>query len=219
MIRFIQSQIENFVLHIQINTINLPYWQLPRPHKAHPLSRVMRRIFERQSIQRLFGINLAAALMVSPFVGSLADMPYQEIPLNVVMPETVIDASITTQPRTYEVPVERVRSVSQRFSGHHPGYDISSYVGDDIKALTSGQVARIENGTLGLGKYIILDHGHGLVSVYGHLQSFSVEIGDTVVTGQKVGEVGMTGYTTGPHVHFEIHDNGVAVNPGLYLSL
>lgn len=224
MIGKLTGVIEFFFLHIEINTLNLPYWKLPRPYQSHLISRFFRRIFERQSMRQVLGFNLAA-LAAIPIAGQVFLTDTIEPPLNVVIPEVRITDSldmeleITTQERQYIVPVERLRFVGQYFKSGHPGYDLNSYVGDDILAFTSGYVQTIESGTLGLGRYVVLDHGHGLVSVYGHMKDFSVEVGQLVKTGEKIGEVGMTGYTTGPHLHFEVHDNGVAVNPGNYLKL
>ena len=70
------------------------------------------------------------------------------------------------------------------------------------------------------GYYIILDHGNGMETVYGHLleDSFKVRPGETVVQGQPIARVGQTGYATGPHLHFEVRVNGNKVDPKLYLQ-
>lgn len=207
---------------MEINSLNLPYRKLPRPYRSNPISKLFRFIFEKRSIQRLFGVQLVSAMMAIPVVGQLTATRPPEPPLNVVMPElsqSEMSDIVSTKDREYVVPVERFRFLGQGFHSGHLAYDVNSYVGDDVYAFTSGQVAKVEDGQFGLGRYIILDHGHGLVSVYGHLQDFAVSQGEMVETGQTIGRVGMTGYTTGPHVHFEVHDNGVAVNPGLYLAL
>ena len=65
--------------------------------------------------------------------------------------------------------------------------------------------------------YIILDHGDSLSTVYGHLSKISVQEGDTVKAGQKIGEVGSTGFSTGPHLYFEIRDKGMSADPAAYL--
>ena len=68
------------------------------------------------------------------------------------------------------------------------------------------------------GKYIMIDHGGGIITLYGHLSSINVDQDQMVVKGQKIGEVGATGYVTGPHLHFEVRENGKRVNPEPYLS-
>ncbi len=65
----------------------------------------------------------------------------------------------------------------------------------------------------GYGNYVMIDHGNGKISIYGHLSGVTVNSGDTVVAGQLIGYVGSTGYSTGPHLHFEMRYNGVKYNP------
>lgn len=223
MIRFLKQLVDNFYLHIQINTANLPYWKLPRPYKSNPVSKIFRKLFEQQTwIRRIVGLNLATVMMMVPLLGQIdtnsAIEPKFEVTYSTDAVISSSETHVKTEPRAYVLPVERMRAITTRFKLGHPGFDISSYVGDDVFAFTSGTVVHIESGTFGFGKYIVLDHGHGLISLYAHLRSFSVELGDKIESGEKIGEIGMTGYTTGPHLHFEIHDNGVAVDPKVYLN-
>jgi len=70
-----------------------------------------------------------------------------------------------------------------------------------------------------LGRYVIIDHGGGFETIYGHLQEFAIEEKERVLSEEKIGEVGMTGRTTGPHLHFEVRKNGEKVNPIIYLDV
>lgn len=224
MIGFIKDQFFNFFLHIQINTENLKYTRrLPLPREANKLSLYMSKLFENKRVTQIFGINLVAAMMVMPLLGQPQEKVLFEPPVNVATTDVIIADSYTpeihTQTREYVLPVERLRYVGQYYHPGHYAYDLNSYVGDDVYAFTTGRVHKIEDGIFGLGRYIIMDHGHGLTSVYAHLRAFSVSVGDIVKAGGKIGEIGMTGNTTGPHLHFEIYDNGYPVNPGAYLHL
>ncbi len=67
------------------------------------------------------------------------------------------------------------------------------------------------------GLYVVLRHGDGFTTRYGHLSAFTVAAGDTVAAGQVIGLSGNTGYSTGPHLHFEIRVDGVPVDPLPYL--
>jgi murein DD-endopeptidase MepM/ murein hydrolase activator NlpD len=67
------------------------------------------------------------------------------------------------------------------------------------------------------GKYVIVDHGGGVTTYYGHLSAISVSQDQEVARGEKIGEVGSTGYSTGPHLHFEVRENNKHVNPNKYL--
>ncbi len=70
----------------------------------------------------------------------------------------------------------------------------------------------------GYGNYVVIAHGNGFVTLYGHLSAISVSAGQAVGRGQVIGAEGSTGYSTGPHLHFEIRLNGVYQNPLSYLS-
>jgi murein DD-endopeptidase MepM/ murein hydrolase activator NlpD len=94
----------------------------------------------------------------------------------------------------------------------HNGIDIAAPTGTGVYSYASGTVISVsQNNTL--GKYIAIDHGNGLVTRYLHLSKFNVEKGDKVSTGDRIGSVGNTGYSTGPHLHFEVLKNGSYQNP------
>ncbi len=66
---------------------------------------------------------------------------------------------------------------------------------------------------VGYGKYVIIDHGGGYATLYAHMSSVSVQLGQWLAQGEEVGKVGSTGWSTGPHLHFEIRENGKHTNP------
>jgi murein DD-endopeptidase MepM/ murein hydrolase activator NlpD len=98
----------------------------------------------------------------------------------------------------------------------HDGLDIAAPSGTPIAAPASGLVtyAGFDNG---LGKMIKIDHGYGMQTMYGHLSKIEARIGQKVKRGDVIGMVGSTGLSTGPHVHYEVHVNSVAVNPLRYI--
>ena len=104
-----------------------------------------------------------------------------------------------------------------RWGRRHTGIDIGAPYGSDVKASDGGEVTFVGYQG-GYGKLIIIDHGANFVSYYGHLSKYSVKVGQKVYKGQKIGEVGSSGNSTGPHVHFEIRKNGVIQNPANYLK-
>jgi murein DD-endopeptidase MepM/ murein hydrolase activator NlpD len=94
----------------------------------------------------------------------------------------------------------------------HPGLDLSARRGTPVVATADGIVVFAgRNG--GLGKVIRISHGFGYTTVYGHLDKILVEPGDEVRRGEQVGLLGNTGRSTGPHLHYEVHEDGRAVNP------
>lgn len=98
----------------------------------------------------------------------------------------------------------------------HKGIDIGSPNGTPVHAPADGRVIKAGPGT-GYGREIEIDHGNGVITLYGHLSGYNVTEGETVVKGQVIGYVGHSGRTTGSHLHYEVQVRGTAVNPHKYL--
>jgi murein DD-endopeptidase MepM/ murein hydrolase activator NlpD len=105
------------------------------------------------------------------------------------------------------------------FSGEgafHSGLDIASHYGDEVRATADGDVTNVEQRA-GYGRLIILDHGFGVTTWYGHLSGFNVQAGTHVKRGDVIGYEGSSGRSTGPHLHYEVRINNTPVNPWRYL--
>ncbi len=99
---------------------------------------------------------------------------------------------------------------------HHGGVDIANNVGTPVDASAAGVVI-FAGRNQGFGNEVIIFHGFGFMTVYGHLNKIFVNVGDEVTKDQKIGEMGNTGYSTGPHLHYEVILNNVQVDPVEYL--
>ncbi len=98
----------------------------------------------------------------------------------------------------------------------HKGYDIASRQGTPLLATADGVVTYA--GKKGLyGNFMVIDHGHGMVTRYGHCHKLLKKKGDKVKRGDTIALMGNTGRSTGPHVHYEVHINGIPVNPVKYI--
>jgi len=108
-------------------------------------------------------------------------------------------------------------SITQRFSWYHPGIDIANRALPTVVAADSGRVVYAGWDSTGYGNMVLIDHGNGYRTRYGHLSQIMVISGQSVARGQAVGKMGSTGRSTGPHLHLEIYLNGVRLNPLNYL--
>ncbi|MDQ1152955.1 M23 family metallopeptidase [Brevundimonas sp. SORGH_AS_0993] len=95
----------------------------------------------------------------------------------------------------------------------HKGVDIAAPMGTSVFTTAEGQVLRTGFDPDGYGAFIEVAHPNGMTTLYGHLSRVDVARGDAVTSGQRLGLVGSTGYSTGPHLHFEVRRNGAQINP------
>ncbi|MFZ0820118.1 MAG: M23 family metallopeptidase [Candidatus Acidiferrales bacterium] len=130
------------------------------------------------------------------------------------------DAAFT--PSLWPVTGQITASFGERldpFSGEgefHKGVDISVAYGSPVHVAADGVVVAVETRA-GYGHLVVVDHGSGTTTWYGHLSGFNAEIGEEVHRGDTIGYSGTSGRSTGPHVHYEIRLNGAPVNPWRYL--
>lgn len=127
-----------------------------------------------------------------------------------------------TRPITFEEPV-RGFSINSRFGMRrlggepgvrmHKGVDIAAPQGTAVYSPAEGEVIRIGRQPEGYGNFIEMRHPNGMTTLYAHLSRIDVASGDRVQGGERIGLVGSTGYSTGPHLHFEVRRNGAQVNP------
>jgi murein DD-endopeptidase MepM/ murein hydrolase activator NlpD len=98
----------------------------------------------------------------------------------------------------------------------HPGMDFSAPSGTEIYATGDGIVERADAKAQGYGNHVVIDHGYGYKTLYGHMLKFTVRYGQKVKRGQLIGYVGNTGLSTGPHVHYEVIKGDKKINPVNY---
>lgn len=112
-------------------------------------------------------------------------------------------------------------TISSRFGirkrDNHKGLDIANSAGSPIRAVASGTVTYATYNKGGYGNLVIISHGNGIQTYYGHNSKLYVSVGQTVSQGDIIAAMGSTGISTGPHCHFEIRINGVAQNPQNYV--
>lgn len=110
------------------------------------------------------------------------------------------------------------RTLNGGYRSRHLGLDIGARQGAPVRAVQHGKVALVHDGFL-MGGTVVLIHGAGIASAYFHLTDITVAAGDVVKPGQALGKVGMTGRTTGPHIHVGIWVPGGFIDPAVFLRL
>jgi murein DD-endopeptidase MepM/ murein hydrolase activator NlpD len=100
----------------------------------------------------------------------------------------------------------------------HTGIDIAEKMGDPITPFMKGKVQSVNHLSWGYGKYVVIDHGNNITSLYGHMSETDASVGQIVQPGDVIGKEGSTGWSTGPHVHFQINVFGIPVNPRTFVG-
>lgn len=105
-----------------------------------------------------------------------------------------------------------------RSAGGHSGLDITAPQGTPVKSATAGTVASINSSGGAYGLHVVVRHGDGVYTLYAHLSAISVSMGQAVTAGQQVGNVGSTGNSSGPHLHFEVRNHPTAFTSGTFMN-
>jgi len=142
-----------------------------------------------------------------------------ELPANLSLSGLVLswplDSFVITQPYgPSSLPLEPSLGAYPHF---HTGIDVAAPVGSIVKAAADGVVVAVAHTQVGYGNYVVIAHGGGIMTLYGHLLKTDVAVGQRVMRGQRIGLEGATGLATGPHVHFELRVNNQFVDPMRYL--
>ncbi len=101
----------------------------------------------------------------------------------------------------------------------HTGIDLAAPLGTPVMAAADGLVVAVGHSSIGYGNYVVIAHGAGIATLYGHLLQANANVGDRVGRGQLIGLEGSSGLSTGPHVHFELRVNDLAIDPMPYLPV
>lgn len=175
-----------------------------------------RKIFDRTKLPRLFGTQLAGlAIVLSLITHPTHAFDYQRSEREIEALTTVVTTTVASE---YTFPLEMTLGMSQGYHGLHPGVDLRAPIGTEIYSIADGTIVEVEQMVVGYGHFVRIAHDGTLSSLYAHLNNVEVKPGDKVMRGQRIGTVGLTGWTTGPHLHLEIHLGDKSVNPLSYIG-
>ena len=191
--------------------IDIKKW-LPKTRVSNPVSKLFRPMFEAKKAKAAFGGFLSVASLLMVGVYPLA----KQTPVSALEP-TSLPIEVITAGSGPSLLLPQMTGVSQGFWSEHPGVDITALSGAAIYPIKSGKVVEVSISRFNYGRSVVINHGDNLSSRYAHMGKIMVQEGDEVDDKTEIGEVGVTGHTTGPHLHLEIRKNGRALNPLTYL--
>lgn len=183
-----------------------------RSHQGrHFFSRWFRSVFEKANPSRTLSFLLLISVFFVMVLGPQA-LAYVEIAQadNVEVDKAV--SVETATPTAFQWPVKDF-SFSQYFSWHHWGADLQAQEGIPVFPIAEGTVIDASTNFLGYGNFVVVAHKNGQQSLYAHLSKISVKKNEEITKDTVLGEIGHTGWATGPHLHLEIHENGLPLNP------
>jgi len=167
---------------------------------------------------------IAVLAMAAAPMGTVVEAPPEPGSMPAAPPVTAVaePAGPMTRQMTFVEPV-RGYAINSKFGMRrlggepgvrlHKGVDIAAPKGTGVYAAAEGQVVRIGYDAGGYGNFIEMRHPNGMTTLYGHLSRVDVGSGDRIAPNARIGLVGSTGYSTGPHLHFEVRREGAQVNP------
>ncbi|OGC70659.1 hypothetical protein A2415_00315 [candidate division WWE3 bacterium RIFOXYC1_FULL_39_7] len=178
-----------------------------RSRSGNKISRVFRLIFENKRIHKVLGLNLAAVFLST----SLMQHPFEET-------ASIDENFVTKAPfvlqakKSIQYPVKMIK-ITQGYKTFHPGIDLDGVTGDPIYPIMDGKVFAINYSKYAYGNAILIYHGSEITSLYAHLSKINVAPNQEVTTETVIGEMGATGRSFGDHLHLEVRDNGIPINP------
>lgn len=175
----------------------------PKPEvKAEPVEKIV-------ELTDSYGNKREVKVMVTPKAAPVASAPAASTPATKTVAGTTSKAA----------PMERNNPPAEADQMQfHKGLDIAVAFGSDVRAAAAGTI--IFSGQKGgYGNCVIVSHGNGLATLYGHLSQLVSKVNDKVKVGQVIAKSGNSGRSTGPHLHYEVHKNNTPVNPRLFMNL
>ncbi len=185
--------------------------------QSNPISFAVRPLVMSSKLRTVVGINLVILAVVTAIYAPLPTMAQNSGGPLAVVAGGEPEVNLAT-PTGVRVPISHYY-VSQGFWTFHPGIDLATEMGTPIYPIMAGTVTKAEKNWFGYGNMVVVKHSNEYESLYAHMEKILVTQGQQVTTDTVLGLVGVTGRSTGPHLHLEIHENGKPVNPAPILGI
>jgi len=194
------------MLPYQVFRVFLPAKRPGRPG-SHPISKVFTRVFESKKTKRFVGVGLTVFIMLFGVMGNI--LAANESAADETLMMAPVEPIVTRVSLT--IPLQGV--LGQGYHAFHRAIDILAPIGTEIRPIAKGKVIEVSLGRIGWGNTVVVEHEMGLKSRYAHMREIKVIEGEVIEEDYVLGTVGMTGWTTGPHLHLEIYQNGKTIDP------
>jgi len=178
--------------------------------QSNPLSRKIRSYIEKLPIRQFLGVNLASLAFAVAIVAPQTNAVWSTWEVTREVPMVTIPYGPTESETRWPL---TTFGISQNFRVAHPGLDLTTSFGSPVYPITAGTVEWTSSLSFGYGNHVFIKNTNDLQSLYAHLSKILVKPGDAVTKTTEIGLVGSTGWATGNHVHLEVYQNGVPVNP------
>jgi murein DD-endopeptidase MepM/ murein hydrolase activator NlpD len=170
----------------------------------------LRTQLKRFNWRQAIGVNLVGLTFFAGIVIPESQSALSSLEVTRETQETVI--VVNTSSSAFQWPLKQF-GISQRFSYYHPGMDLTDPIGTPVYPIADGRVEWVEFLPYGYGHHVLVSHAGGVKSLYAHLSYVFVKMGDNILKNTALGHVGVTGYSTGSHLHLEVYQNNTPANP------
>lgn len=189
--------------------------------RSNPLSFALRPVAAHPWLKSVIG-GVLVCLVITVAIGDPVSVPAMGEENRggpVILATALAEAEMDPETReAVKIPLDNYH-LSQGYWILHSGIDLSARSGEPIRPVMNGKVVKTEKNWYGYGNLVVVTHGREYESWYAHLSKITVQEGQEIDTNTILGEVGSTGRSTGPHLHLEIRENGIPINPGTILRM
>lgn len=185
-------------------------WITGKKHGSNRLSFVLREHLEELNVRQILGINLASLAFAAAVVVPQTNAVWSAWEVTRDVPYVTISDGPTEADTQWPL---KAFGVSQQFWIGHPGMDLTAPFATPVYPIADGTVESTGSLSWGYGNNVYIKNNGQLSSLYAHFSKILVKPGDKVTKNTQIGEVGATGWATGNHVHLEVYQNGVPINP------
>lgn len=170
----------------------------------------LRKKLKKLDFRQWIGVYLAGFAFFAGIVVPQSQQAIASLEVTLTAKRQVIAMDLQDSP--FQWPLASF-GISQDFSSYHPGMDLTDPIGTPIHPIAEGKVEWVKYLPYGYGYHVLVSHDDNVQSLYAHMSRIIVHEGELVTKHTELGEIGVTGHTTGSHLHVEVYLNGVANNP------